>query len=52
MEDGLFDEFPPLLTPVAVGEGQHLLKDIDTAPSLNLQTFSPDSQILSRRIAS
>jgi dihydrofolate reductase len=36
MEHGLIDEFHLLLTPVAVGKGQHLFEDIDTAPSLNL----------------
>jgi dihydrofolate reductase len=36
MEHGLIDEFHLLLTPVAVGRGQHLFEDIDTAPSLNL----------------
>jgi dihydrofolate reductase len=36
MEHGLIDEFHLLLTPVAIGRGQHLFGDIDTAPSLNL----------------
>jgi dihydrofolate reductase len=36
MEHGLIDEFHLLLTPVAVGKGQHLFEDIDAAPSLNL----------------
>ena len=36
MEHGLIDEFHLLLTPVAVGKGQHVFEDIDTAPSLNL----------------
>ena len=36
MEHGLIDEFHLLLTPVAVGKGQHLFEDIDTAPALNL----------------
>jgi dihydrofolate reductase len=36
MEHGLVDEFHLLLTPVAVGRGQHLFDDIDTAQSLNL----------------
>jgi dihydrofolate reductase len=36
MEHGLIDEFHLLLTPVAVGKGQHLFEDIDDAPSLNL----------------
>ncbi len=36
MEHGLIDEFRLLLTPVAVGKGQHLFEDIDTAPSLSL----------------
>jgi dihydrofolate reductase len=36
MKHGLVDEFHLLLTPVAVGRGQHLFDDIDTAQSLNL----------------
>jgi dihydrofolate reductase len=36
MEHGLIDEFHLLLTPVAVGKGQHLFEDIESAPSLNL----------------
>jgi dihydrofolate reductase len=36
MEHGLVDEFHLLLTPVAVGKGQHLFEDIETAPALNL----------------
>lgn len=36
MEHGLIDEFHLLLTPVAVGRGQHLFEDIDTPTSLNL----------------
>jgi dihydrofolate reductase len=36
MEHGLIDEFHLLLTPVAVGKGQHLFEDIKSAPSLNL----------------
>jgi dihydrofolate reductase len=36
MEHGLIDEFHLLLTPVAVGKGQHLFEDIDGAPPLNL----------------
>ena len=36
MENGLIDEFHLLMTPVAVGRGQHLFEDIDTAPTLKL----------------
>jgi dihydrofolate reductase len=36
MEHGLIDEFHLLLTPVALGKGQHLFEDIESAPSLNL----------------
>jgi len=36
MEHGLIDEFHLLVTPVAVGRGQHLFENIDTAPALNL----------------
>jgi dihydrofolate reductase len=36
MEHGLIDEFHLLLTPVAVGRGQHLFESIDTAPALQL----------------
>jgi dihydrofolate reductase len=36
MAHGLVDEFHILLTPVAVGTGQHLFEAIDTAPSLQL----------------
>jgi dihydrofolate reductase len=36
MEHGLIDEFHLLLTPVAVGRGQHLFEEIDTAPALEL----------------
>ena len=36
MEHGLIDEFHFLVTPVAVGRGQHLFESIDTAPALNL----------------
>ena len=36
MEHGLIDEFHLLLTPVAVGRGQHLFENIDTAPALDL----------------
>jgi dihydrofolate reductase len=36
MEHGLIDEFHLLVTPVAVGRGQHLFECIDTAPALNL----------------
>src|SRR5271169_3894862 len=36
MEEGLIDEFHLLLTPVAIGAGQHLFEDIRGAPQLNL----------------
>jgi dihydrofolate reductase len=36
MEHGLIDEFHLLITPVAIGRGQHLFEHIDTAPALNL----------------
>lgn len=36
MEHGLIDEFHLLVTPVAIGRGQHMFEDIDTAPALNL----------------
>ena len=36
MENGLIDEFHLLITPVAIGRGQHLFECIDTAPGLNL----------------
>ncbi len=36
MRDRLIDEFHLLVTPVAVGRGQHLFEEIDFAPQLNL----------------
>jgi dihydrofolate reductase len=36
MEHGLIDEFHLLLTPVAVGKGQHLFEAIDSAPRMKL----------------
>ena len=36
MEHGLIDEFHILLTPVAVGVGQHLFEDVTGAPALSL----------------
>jgi dihydrofolate reductase len=36
MQHGLIDEFHFLVTPVAVGKGQHLFEDIDSAPQLKL----------------
>ena len=36
MEHGLVDEFHLLITPVAVGKGQHLFEEIDFAPQLKL----------------
>jgi dihydrofolate reductase len=36
MEHGLIDEFHLLVTPVAIGRGQHMFESIDTGPALNL----------------
>jgi len=36
MRHGLIDEFHLLVTPVAIGKGQHLFEDIEFAPHLNL----------------
>jgi dihydrofolate reductase len=36
MEHGLIDEFHLLLTPVAVGRGQHQFESVDNAPPLRL----------------
>ncbi len=36
MEHGLIDEFHLLVTPVAIGRGQHMFEAIDSAPALNL----------------
>ena len=36
MEHGLIDEFHLVLTPVAIGKGQHLFESIDTASHLRL----------------
>jgi dihydrofolate reductase len=36
MRHGLIDEFHLLITPVAVGKGQHLFENIDFAPYLSL----------------
>jgi dihydrofolate reductase len=36
MEHGLIDEFHLLVTPVAVGRGQHLFEGIDAATALRL----------------
>ena len=36
MEHGLIDEFHLLVTPVAVGRGQHLFENIENAPALKL----------------
>jgi len=49
MEHGLIDEFHLLVTPVAVGKGQHLFEAIDSAPQLNrvgMTTFSNGVVIL------
>lgn len=40
MEHGLVDEFHLLLTPVAVGKGQHLFQCLENAPRLNLVDVS------------
>jgi dihydrofolate reductase len=36
MEHGLIDEFHLLMTPVAVGRGQHMFEAIENGPVLNL----------------
>jgi dihydrofolate reductase len=36
MEHGLIDEFHLMITPVAVGRGQHLFEALESAPALNL----------------
>jgi len=36
MENGLIDEFHLLMTPVAVGRGQHMFEAIENGPALNL----------------
>lgn len=36
MERGLIDEFHLLLTPVAVGDGQHMFESVTTSPALHL----------------
>ncbi len=36
MEHGLIDEFHLLMTPVAVGRGQHMFEAIEDGPALNL----------------
>ena len=36
MDHGLIDEFHLLLTPVAVGRGQHMFEGVGTSPSLRL----------------
>jgi len=49
LEHGLIDEFHLLVTPVAVGKGEHLFEAIDSAPQLNLvgtTTFSNGVVIL------
>ena len=40
MEHGLIDEFHLLLTPVAVGKGQHLFEALEGAPQLKLLDVS------------
>ena len=35
-EHGLIDEFHLLMTPVAVGRGQHMFEAIENGPALNL----------------
>jgi dihydrofolate reductase len=41
MQHGLIDEFHLLVTPVAIGRGQHLFEDIDDAPALRLLDVKP-----------
>jgi len=41
MQHGLIDEFHLLVTPVAVGRGQHLFEEIDGAPALKLLDVRP-----------
>ncbi len=36
MEHGLIDEFHLLMTPVAIGRGQHMFEEIENGPALNL----------------
>ncbi|HXN59016.1 MAG TPA: dihydrofolate reductase family protein [Acidimicrobiales bacterium] len=36
MEHGLVDEFHLLITPVAVGRGQHMFEAIEGGPALHL----------------
>jgi dihydrofolate reductase len=36
MKHGLIDEFHLLMTPVAVGRGQHMFEAIENEPALNL----------------
>ncbi|MDQ6876776.1 MAG: dihydrofolate reductase family protein [Candidatus Dormibacteraeota bacterium] len=36
MKEGLIDEFHLLLTPVAVGTGQHMFESITDSPALHL----------------
>jgi dihydrofolate reductase len=36
MEHGLIDEFHLLMTPVAIGRGQHMFEAIENGPALNL----------------
>jgi len=36
MEHGLIDEFHLLMTPAAVGRGQHMFEAVDTGPALEL----------------
>ena len=40
MEHGLIDEFHLLMTPVAVGRGQHMFEAIENGPALNLIDFT------------
>lgn len=37
MEHGLIDEFHLLLTPVAVGKGQHMFERVGITPALRLE---------------
>lgn len=49
MKDGLIDEFHILLTPVAVGTGQHMFESITNSPALHLadlKTFKNGVMVL------
>jgi dihydrofolate reductase len=46
MEHGLIDEFHLLLTPVAIGKGQHLFESLDSAPQLKLVDLTRFSNVV------